>query len=73
MAMRREDVHKLIETIPDEKLDELVKLIKLFTIPEEEPTDEEINAINEARKEYLTGETHSYKIDKLRKELLDNE
>lgn len=54
-------------------MDELVKLTQLLTIPEEEPTDEEIHAINEARKEYLTGETHSYTIDKLRKELLDNE
>lgn len=57
MAIRREDIHKLIETVPEEKLDELVKVIKLFAISEEEPTDDEVQAINEARKEYETGQT----------------
>jgi hypothetical protein len=69
MAIRREDIHKLIETVPDENLDELVKVIKLFTISEEEPTEDEVHAINEARNEDETGETLQYTIDKLHKEL----
>lgn len=73
MAIRREDVHKLIENVPDEKLSELVKVIKFFSIPEEEPTDDDIKAIKEACKEYKNGETLSYSIDELRKELLENE
>lgn len=73
MAIRRADIHKLIETVPDEKLDELVKVIKLFTISEEKPTEDEVQAIHEARKEYEAGETTSYTIEELRKEFLDNE
>jgi hypothetical protein len=73
MAIRREDIHKLIETVPDEKLDELVRIIKLFTISEEEPTEDEVQAINEARNEYETGETLQYTIDQLRKELSEDE
>ena len=30
MAIRREDVYKLIDKVPDEKLSDLVKLIKLL-------------------------------------------
>jgi hypothetical protein len=73
MAVRREDIYKLIETIPDEKLSELVKMIKLLTISEEKPTESEIKAINEARLEYENGETLSYTIDNLRKEFLEND
>jgi hypothetical protein len=73
MAKRREDVHKLVESVPDEKLSELVKMINLLTMPEEEPTEDEIKAIKIARKEYEGGETYTYTIDVLRKEFLDNE
>lgn len=73
MAIRREDIYKLIDQIPDEKLSDLVKMIKLLAIPEEEPSESEIKAIKEARNEYENGETFSYSIDDLRKEFLENE
>jgi hypothetical protein len=73
MAVRREDIYKLIETIPDEKLSELVKMIKLLTISEEKPTESEIKVINEARLEYENGETSTYTIDNLRKKFLEND
>jgi hypothetical protein len=73
MVIRREDVHKLIETVPDEKLSELVKLIKLLTMPEDDPTEDEILAIEIARKEFENGETYSYTLDELRKEFLETE
>ncbi|MCC3356761.1 hypothetical protein [Bacillus sp. REN16] len=73
MATKREDVYKLIEAVPDEKLSELVKMIKLLTMPEDEPTKTEINAISVSRSEYENGETYSYTIDELRKEFLDDE
>ncbi|MEH7494505.1 hypothetical protein [Neobacillus niacini] len=73
MAIRREDVYKLIDKVPDEKLSDLVKLIKLLAVPEEDPTEDEIRAIKEATKDYKNGETHSYSIDELRKEFLGNE
>lgn len=73
MAIKREDIYKLIETVPDEKLSDLVRLIKPLTIPEAEPTRDEVEAIKEARKEYESGETVAYTIDELRKEFLDNE
>ncbi|MBY0146978.1 hypothetical protein [Neobacillus niacini] len=73
MAIRREDVYKLIDRVPDEKLSDLVKLIKLLAIPEEEATVDEIRAIKEARNDYNNGESHSYSIDELRKEFLENE
>ncbi|KYC90364.1 hypothetical protein MXL46_11790 [Heyndrickxia sporothermodurans] len=73
MAIRREDIHKLIEEVPDEKLSDLVKVIKLLTISEEEPTKDENKLIKEALKEYENGETSSYTIDELRKEYLEDE
>lgn len=73
MAIRREDVHKLIEKVPEEKLSELMKIIKQLAITEEMPTKDEINTISEARKEYERGETYSYTIDELRKEFLEDE
>ncbi|QOR67939.1 hypothetical protein IM538_07350 [Cytobacillus suaedae] len=73
MAIKREDIHKLIESVPDEKLSDLAKLIKLLSIPEVEPSELEVEAIKEAQKEYKNGKTHSYTIDELRKEFLDNE
>lgn len=73
MAIRREDIYKLIDQVPDEKLSDLVKMIKLLAIPEEEPSESEIKAIKEARNEYENGETFSYSIDDLRKEFLENE
>lgn len=73
MAIRREDIYKLIDSVPDEKLSDLVKLIKHLTIPEEEPTDGEIKAIKEACEEYDNGETKCFTIDELRKEFLEDE
>lgn len=73
MAIRREDVHKLIEKIPDEKLPDLIKLIEILSMPEDEPTKDEMKAIETARKEYENGETYSYTIDELRKEFLEND
>lgn len=73
MAIRREDVYKLIDRVPEEKLSDLVKLIKLLAIPEEEATMDEIRAIKEASNDYTNGETHSYSMDELRKEYLENE
>ena len=73
MAIRREDVYKLIDNVPDEKLSDLVKLINLLAVPKEEATEDEIIAIKEAQIEYKNGETHSYSIDELRKEFLENE
>ena len=73
MAIRREDVYKLIDKVPDEKLSDLVKLIKLLAVPEEYATEDEIRAIKEATNDYKNGETLSYSIDELRKEFLGNE
>lgn len=73
MAIKREEIYKLIERVPDEKLSDLAKLIKLLTIPEVEPIEMEIEAIKEAQKEYKNGETYSYSIEELRREFLDNE
>jgi hypothetical protein len=73
MAIRREDVYKLIDKVPDEKLSDLVKLIKLLAVPEEDATEDEIRAIKEATNDYKNGETHSYSINELRKEFLGNE
>jgi hypothetical protein len=71
MAIRREDVYKLIDKVPDEKLSDLVKLIKLLAIPEEEASVDEIRAIKEASNDHKNGETHSYSIDELRKKFLE--
>ncbi len=73
VAVRREEILKLIETVPDEKLHELEKMIKILTMPEEEATEDEIKAIEAARKEYENGETYSFTIDQLRKKFLENE
>jgi hypothetical protein len=73
MAISRANIYKLIDKVPEEKLSDLVKMIKLLAVPEEEPSDSEVKAIKEARNEYEKGETFSYSIDDLRKEFLENE
>jgi mRNA-degrading endonuclease RelE of RelBE toxin-antitoxin system len=60
----------LIDKVPDEKLSDLVKLIKLLAVPEEDATEDEIRAIKETTNDYKNGETHLYSIDELRKEFL---
>lgn len=70
VAIKSEEIYKLIDSVPDEKLSDLAKLIKDLIIPEEEPIDDEILAIKEACKDYKNGETISFTIDALRKEYL---
>jgi hypothetical protein len=73
IAIRREDVYKLIDKVPDEKLSDLVKLIKLLAVPEEDPTEDEIRGIKKATNDFKNSETLSYTIDELHKKFLGNE
>lgn len=73
MAMRKEDLYKLIDQVPEGKYYELEQLIKKMTIPEAKATIEEIEAIEKARKEFENGETSRYTIEELRREFLGNE
>lgn len=61
MAVRREEIHKLVEVVPEDKLTELKKIIcKMTALEEDEPTKEEREAIKQAMKEYENGETYTF-------------
>lgn len=69
MAMRKEDLYKLIDNVPVENFPEIEQFIKRFIVPTEEPTEEEIKAIEAGKQEIKQGE--SYTLDELRK-MIDN-
>lgn len=62
MATTREDVQKLLDAIPDERLSEVAAVLEPLLLPDvpedDEPvTDEDLQAIAEARAERIRGET----------------
>jgi hypothetical protein len=58
MATTRDELRKLVDTIPDERLDEARLALALLNVPEDdEPlTDEELESIREGRIAYIRGE-----------------
>jgi predicted transcriptional regulator len=59
MATTRDDLRALVDTLPDDLLDEAEAFIRDLAIPDDdEPyTDEDLAAIAEGREEYRRGET----------------
>ena len=58
MAMTREQLRKMLDDIPDDRLDEAGFALRLLSVPEDdEPlTDEEMESIREGRAAYARGE-----------------
>ena len=59
MAATREQLRKMLDNIPDERLDEARSALMLLTLPEDdEPlSDEELESIREGRAAYARGES----------------
>jgi hypothetical protein len=59
MATSREQLHALLEEIPEDRLDEARTVLTLLNVPEDdEPlTDEDLEAIALGREAYRRGET----------------
>lgn len=60
MKVDREYFYELIDKIPEEKLPELRIALLKMAIPEEEPTLEEIEAIQRGLEEVARGEIYSH-------------
>lgn len=58
MATTREQLQKLLDQLPDDRLDEARAALALLSVPEDdEPlTDEELESIHEGRIAYARGE-----------------
>jgi len=58
MATTREDLRRLLDALPDDRLDEARAALTLLTVPEDdEPlTDEELASIEEGRAAYARGD-----------------
>jgi predicted transcriptional regulator len=59
MATTRERIRELLDTLPDDRLEEAEAFIRDLAIPDDdEPyTDEDLAAVAEGREEYRRGET----------------
>lgn len=55
-AIEKKELHELIDKLPKAKYKEVAKLLWELSIPEVEPTEEEKEAIEQARKEIENGE-----------------
>lgn len=58
MVTTREDLQRLLDALPDDRLDEARAVLTLLAVPEDdEPlTDDELVSIREARAAYARGE-----------------
>ncbi len=59
MATTREQLHELVDTLPDDRLDEARATLAMLNVPDDdEPyTDEDLAAVAEVRAELERGET----------------
>lgn len=73
MAMSREQLHRIIDSLPDDRVDFIAKkLTELIVQIDIEPlTPEDVQAIHEARAEFERGE--SIRLDDLLHELNDED
>ena len=53
----REYFYELVDNIPDDKLDELVKVLLIMAMPEYTPTEEEVEAIRRGKEQIANGES----------------
>ena len=56
MGVNRQQLHTLVDMVEESGLNTLYDVMMRF-IPEDEPTADEIEAIERARQEYVRGET----------------
>lgn len=61
MNADREYFYELVDKIPEAKLSELRMLLLKMAIPEEEPTEEEREAIKRGKQQIENGESVSFK------------
>ena len=59
MATTREQLRKMLDELPDDRLEEALMALTLLNVPEDdEPlTEEELESIREGRIAYIRGET----------------
>lgn len=73
MSMDREYFYELVNKIPEAKLNELRKALLIMAIPEEEATEDELEAIRKGKEEIANGEYFTYEtVEDLRRDLLND-
>lgn len=73
MKADREYFYELVDKIPEEKLEELRKVLLIMAITEVEPSEEELEAIRRGKEQFANGEFTSYKsFSELEKDFLDD-
>ena len=72
MSMDKEYFYKLFEAIPQSKWKDIEKQLKIMAMPEEVPTEEELEAIRQGREEIANGESTIYTIEEFKRTFLDD-
>lgn len=73
MHADREYFYDLVNKVPEAKLTELRKALLIMAMPEEEVTEEELEAIKQAKMEYENGEFTTYtSFGELEREFLND-
>ena len=58
MATTRDELRKMLDDLPDDRLEEARLALALLNIPDDEPTTaEDVEALVQGREEYRRGET----------------
>lgn len=72
MSMDKEYFYELFEAVPQSKWKEIEKHLKILAMPEEIPTQEELDAIKQGREEIANGESTLYTIDEFKRAFLND-
>lgn len=74
MNADREYFYELVNKVPEAKLEELRKALLIMAMPEEAPTEEEIEAIKKGEEQIAKGEFTRYEsFDELIKDIMGDD
>lgn len=71
LGVNREYLYKLVDAVPNNKLKEVEKILKIMAMPEEVPTKEELEAIRIGEEQIRNGEFLDYTQEEFKKEMID--
>lgn len=71
LGLNREYLYKLVDAVPNNKLKEVEKILKIMAIPEEVPIEEELEAIRLGEEQVRNGEFSDYTQKEFKKEMIN--
>ncbi len=72
LSLNREDLYKVVDAVPNNKLKEVEIMLRIMTMPEVVTTEEDLEDIKQAEIDFAKGELKTYTIEELRKEYLND-